>query len=60
MDAREYDRIADLLIQIRKKYDQMLIQNPDLNLTRLQMIARLNFLIENNDLMAKWDDKGWL
>jgi hypothetical protein len=60
MDAREYDRIADLLIQIRKKYDQLLIQNPDLNLTRLQMIARLNFLIENNDLMAKWDDKGWL
>jgi hypothetical protein len=60
MDAREYDRIADLLIQIRKKYDQLLIENPDLNVTRLQMIARLNFLIENNDLMAKWDDKGWL
>lgn len=60
MDAKEYDRIADLLIQIRKKYDNLMVNNPDMAITREQMLARLNFLIANNDLMGQWDAKGWL
>ena len=60
MDAREYDRIADLLCQIMKK-----IRN--LNTTRIpsvnvqcEMYANLESALEANDKLAEWDNMGWL
>lgn len=60
MNPRDYDRIADLLMQIRSKYENLLPTDPSMKATRLQMIDSLNFLIQNNDLMGQWDSKGWL
>ena len=60
MDAREYDKIADLLCQIMKK-----IRN--LNTTRIpcvnvqcEMYSNLESALKANDKLAEWDNMGWL
>jgi hypothetical protein len=60
MDANHYDRIADLLIQIRKKYSNLNPNDPDMKILVKQSILEIDFLLQNNDLLAKWDAKGWL
>lgn len=60
MDAQEYDRIADLLMQIRKKYQKLQTNDPDIGLLCVKMLEEIDFLIANNDLLAQWDAKGWL
>ena len=54
MDAKEYDRIADLLMQIRKKY-----QNSKHHMGKY-MVERINYLLIMNDKIAEQDAKGWL
>ena len=60
MDPQEYDRIADLLMQIRKKYNKLPVNDADMKISRRRMIDSIDYLIENNDIFAQWDSKGWL
>ena len=60
MDGRHWDRIADLLVQIRKKYaelDPKLDENKE---KRKNALDNIHQLLELNDLMAEMDAKGWL
>ena len=60
MDAREWDRIADLLMQIRKKYAQL---EPKFEINQMQKadaLDSINALLWMNDQMAERDGKGWL
>ena len=60
MDARDYDRIADLLMQIRKKYAQL---DPKTALNKQRKDDCLDFVnavLQMNDWMARDDGKGWL
>lgn len=60
MDPKEYDRIADLLIQIRKKLDNLL-PNTDLGKSnRIMALALVNNLLLYVDELAEIDAKGWL
>ena len=60
MDAKEYDRIADLLMQIRTKFKTIKPkQEPEQKLHRYLMMT-LDDLIKYNDKFAEWDAKGWL
>lgn len=54
MDAREYDRIADLLMQIRKKYEQETHDMAE------YMVHTITHLLVMNDQFAEKDAKGWL
>jgi hypothetical protein len=54
MDAKEYDRIADLLMQIRKKYAK-----GNHHMAKY-MVERINYLLIMNDKIAEQDGKGWL
>lgn len=60
MDAKEYDRIADLLLQIRKKYDNLLLLDANDQFNRMLLIKMLDQVIMMNDKFAQWDAKGWL
>lgn len=57
MDAKEYDRIADLLMQIRKKYQTIKSENSTLDKDAIKLVTAL--LQINHDL-ADFDSKGWL
>jgi hypothetical protein len=57
MDAQEYDRIADLLMQIRKKYQTIKSENSTLDKNAVKLVTAL--LQINHDL-ADFDSKGWL
>ena len=60
MDAKEYDRIADLLMQIRKKYAKIRT-NDEKNITMKQTaMSYLDSLLWINDVFAENDGKGWL
>jgi len=60
MDAKEYDRIADLLMQIRKKYAKISTNN-EKNITMKQTaLSYLDSLLWINDVFAEDDAKGWL
>ena len=60
MDAREYDRIADLLMQIRKKYAFLEPKHEINQEHRNQALDYLNALLHINDKMAERDNEGWL
>lgn len=57
MDAKQYDRIADLLMQIRKKYEQIKSEHSTLDKDAVKLVTAL--LQINHDL-ADFDAKGWL
>ena len=54
MDAKEYDRIADLLMQIRKKYAKETHNMAD------YMVESITHLLRLNDVLAEQDAKGYL
>lgn len=63
MDARDYDRIGDLLMQIRKKIaNEPTSHNPIggnlANNTREDMLHHIDILLAQNDSLAKADGKG--
>ena len=60
MDAREWDRIADLLMQIRQKYAKQ--ETTDTNSADMltHLVYTIDHLLSMNDKLANWDDKGWL
>lgn len=60
MDAREWDRIADLLMQIRKKYAQLTPKLDNNKEAKQDSLDYLNALLHLNDVMAEYDNKGWL
>lgn len=60
MEAKSYDRLADLLMQIRKKYDAL---EPKSNVGKKEREIALQLveaLLITNDELAKMDVKGWL
>ena len=60
MDAKEYDRIADLLMQIRKKY-VILQPKEEVNQHRKNIaIDYVNALLVLNERFAERDAAGWL
>lgn len=59
MDAREYDRIGDLLAQIMHRIrNQPLSHNQMANDTRRNMLFLLDTLLAQNDSLAVADDQG--
>ena len=60
MDPKEYDRIADLLMQIRKKYDNLTPQEHIDASVKPMMLNSIDQLLAWNDKLAEWDAKGWL
>lgn len=60
MDAREYDRIADLLMQIRKKYAELDPKMESNKQNKQDALDYLNALLHLNDVMADYDTTGWL
>lgn len=60
MDAKEYDRIADLLMQIRVKYKTLDSENEE-NAKKLRYVAHyVDQLLLLNHNIAELDAKGWL
>ena len=57
MDAKEYDRIADLLMQIRKKYNKLPMEDKRL---KQSILEHIDALLNMNDNCATFDAKGWL
>lgn len=60
MDARKYDRFADLLTQILHEYAKLQAftrVGKDLRAEMLDLVMRSR---ELNDQIAAVDDKGWL
>ena len=60
MDAKEYDRIADLLMQIRKKYKNLNVNDEYMISLHRSLIESLDTLMGINDVFAKYDSMGWL
>jgi hypothetical protein len=60
MDAKEYDRIADLLMQIRKKYDNLILKDGFERHQRDILLLKLDHVLKMNHKFAEWDAKGWL
>ena len=60
MDPKSYDRIGDLLMQIRKKYAEMEPVSEE-NKTKVKvMLAHINSALLLNDEIGELDGKGWL
>ena len=57
MDAQEYDRIADLLMQIRKKYNKQPMNDKRL---KQSILEHIDVLLKMNDTCAVFDAKGLL
>ena len=60
MDAQEWDRIADLLMQIRKKYKNQATTTGDTEEMLNDMVWLVDHLLKYNDKAATYDGKGWL
>lgn len=64
MDAREYDRIADLLMQIRRKYGLLGQTTVDRHTIHIDddcsVFDLIEFLLMLNDNLGQFDAKGWL
>ena len=60
MDAQDYDRIADLLMQIRGKYAKLDPKHGVNNQMKQEALDYVNALLWLNDQIAKTDAKGWL
>jgi len=67
MDARDYDRIADLLMQIRQKYSVLgvsklskaVFESPN-DSELYDAIDLIELLLQINDNLGQADAKGWL
>lgn len=57
MDAKEYDRIADLLMQIRKKYNKLPMEDKKL---KQSILEHIDVLLQMNDTCGVFDAKGLL
>lgn len=60
MDARQYDRIADLLMQIRNKYADLLPNQEQNKQKKNDMLDLINAALLLNDEMGQDDIRGWL
>ena len=61
MDARDYDRIADLLMQIRAKMTNIKLKTDSIdNGMRDRGVHYIDQLLFIVDALATWDQKGWL
>jgi hypothetical protein len=60
MDPKEYDRIADLLMQIRKKIDNLNTTDETSAIIKDIMLYHLHRCLATNDKIAECDAKGWL
>ena len=61
MDPKKYDRISDLLMQIRAELSQIVLSdNTCDNGMKQTAIARCDQLLFCVDTLATWDGKGWL
>lgn len=60
MDAKEYDRIADLLMQIRKKIRKIDARTKKGQWSVEEYTKRLDLLLLNTDELGQADAKGWL
>ena len=59
MDARDYDRIADLLMQIRSKIaNNLQTTTTKGRWTKEEALARVSRLLDDVDKLAKADEKG--
>jgi hypothetical protein len=57
MDPQEYDRIADLLMQIRKKYNKLPMEDKRL---KQSILEHIDVLLQMNDTCGVFDAKGLL
>ena len=60
MDAKEWDRIADLLMQIRGKYKKQETTCTQSEEMLNDMVWLVEHLLKYNDKAATYDNKGWL
>lgn len=60
MDARDYDRIADLLVQIRSKYAELLPKLDENKEKKNDALDYINALLLLNDDLGEADALGWL
>jgi|TARA_Y100000033_G_C2691609_1_gene84015 hypothetical protein len=60
MDAQEWDRIADLLMQIRKKYKNQQTTCAQSEEMLDDMVWLVDHLLKYNTKAATYDGKGWL
>ena len=60
MDARDWDRIADLLMQIEKKIRKLDPTRMPSITAQSEMHHHIMSALELNDKLAEWDNKGWL
>jgi hypothetical protein len=60
MDGQEYDRIADLLMQIRKKYANLEPKNEFGQHAKNAILDYINAALHLNDEIGKVDAKGLL
>jgi len=60
MDAKEYDRIADLLMQIRKKYVNLEPKNEFGQHAKNAILDYINASLHLNDEIGEVDAKGLL
>lgn len=67
MDAQEYDRIADLLMQIRMKYSTLGVRKLSMAMRTSSSLKEcvdaldlVDILLKMNDKLGELDGKGWL
>jgi len=61
MDPRQYDRIADLLMQIKLKVmNNLQTTTVKGQWTKEQYVDRINKLLDDTDMLAHHDQKGLL
>lgn len=61
MDPRDYDRIADLLMQIRSKIaNNLQTTTTKGKWTKEVYLDRINKLLDDTDMLAHYDQKGLL
>ena len=61
MDAKDYDRIADKLMQFRGKFPRWQELNHELAKYHLRdTIILIDSLLGHLDSLAQMDDKGWI
>ena len=60
MDARQYERIGDLLMQIEKKIRSLSPTRMPSITAQSEMHHHIMSALELNDKLAEWDNMGWL
>jgi len=60
MDAREWDRIADVLCQIEKKIRKLDVSRMPSITAQSEMHHHIMSALDLNDKLAEWDKMGWL